>query len=139
IQVRRWRDPGLGPLPGRAPLRGMNERDATRSTHVVPRISDEASGPSYSVVRLCEALAQQGNDVELACIDSGLRVAKHSFVRAFQPGWGPSRLGRSPAMYRWLEQSARAGTLGVLHNHSLWMMPNVYPGWIAARNAVPLM
>ncbi|HSS29303.1 MAG TPA: glycosyltransferase, partial [Usitatibacter sp.] len=113
--------------------------DAARSTHVVPRISDEASGPSYSVVRLCEALAERGHHVDLACIDSGPRAAEHSFVRAFQPGWGPSRLGRSPAMHRWLAQSARAGTLGVLHNHSLWMMPNVYPGWIAARNAVPLM
>lgn len=31
-------------------------------------------------------------------------------------------------MRRWLRQQAVAGKTGVIHNHSLWMMPNVYPG-----------
>jgi glycosyltransferase involved in cell wall biosynthesis len=114
-------------------------RDQARSTHVVPRISDEASGPSYSVVRLCRALADLGHPVELACIESSPSGTRSSFVRAFPPGWGPARLGRSPGMYRWLAASAREGKLGVLHNHSLWMMPNVYPGWVAARHGVPLV
>ena len=34
--------------------------------HVVPHISEEASGPSYSVPRLCESLAARGNEVTLS-------------------------------------------------------------------------
>jgi hypothetical protein len=34
-----------------------------RAIHTVPAISEEASGPSYSVVRLCESLIEEGNAV----------------------------------------------------------------------------
>jgi hypothetical protein len=37
-----------------------------RVIHVVPGITEEASGPSYSVPRLCESLIGAGVDLQLA-------------------------------------------------------------------------
>ena len=46
------------------------------------------------------------------------------------PEWGGilKRLGVSPSMRRALTRVAAAGPM-IVHNHSLWMMPNVYPGF----------
>jgi hypothetical protein len=41
--------------------------------HVVPHINEEASGPSYSVPRLCQSLAMLGNEVELTCLAAAER------------------------------------------------------------------
>jgi hypothetical protein len=39
-----------------------------RLVHVVRHVSEEASGPSYSVPRLCASLAVLGREVELSCL-----------------------------------------------------------------------
>ena len=36
--------------------------------HLLPRIFDQSSGPSYSVPRLCDALQNEGMDVELGVL-----------------------------------------------------------------------
>ncbi len=36
-------------------------------------------------------------------------------------------------MHRWLVDEANCGRFGLIHNHSLWMMPNVYPGQVCRR------
>jgi len=66
-------------------------------------------------------------------------AATPAFLRTFPLGWGPDRLGRSPVMARWLDEEARAGRISLLHNHSLWMMPNVYPGRTARRFNLPFV
>jgi glycosyltransferase involved in cell wall biosynthesis len=40
-------------------------------------------------------------------------------------------------MSSWLNDEAAAGRIDVLHNHSLWMLPNVYPGLVARRHGIP--
>lgn len=104
-----------------------------RVIHVVPSISEEASGPSYSVVRLCESLNGTGMDVQLSVLDWAATSARLPYLKAFPSGLGPRRLGVSPSMRRWLEAEAASGKVDLIHNHGLWMMPNVYPGW-ASRN-----
>lgn len=42
-------------------------------------------------------------------------------------------------MRRWLVEQAKDGKCDLLHNHSLWMMPNVYPGHVASRFKLPLL
>ncbi len=93
---------------------------------VVPAIANEASGPSYSVVRLCESVIEQGENVSLTALDWAPFALLPSFLKTFPLGVGPRRLGRSPAMRRWLEEQARSGEANILHNHSLWMLPNLY-------------
>lgn len=110
-----------------------------RIIHIVPAIAEEASGPSYSVVRLCESLIAQGQEVTLAALDWSPLPSPQPFLKTFPLGIGPRRLGCSPAMKEWLSKTAQAGAVDLLHNHSLWMMPNVYPGWLAKRHGVPLI
>ena len=42
-------------------------------------------------------------------------------------------------MSRWLAEAAAHGEIRLLHNHSLWMMPNVYPGRVAKDFGLPLV
>jgi glycosyltransferase involved in cell wall biosynthesis len=114
-------------------------QEHVKLVHVIPSIAEESSGPSYSVRRLCEALACGGNAVTLAAIEASPVAGTPDFVRTFPPGHGPARLGSSPAMKRWLREAARSGAISLLHGHSLWMMPNVYPGWVAKECRIPLV
>lgn len=110
-----------------------------RAIHIVPAIAEEASGPSYAVDRLCESLIGTGQEVTLAALDWAPMASPPAFLRTFSLGLGPRRLGRSPAMRRWLDLLVREGAVDLLHNHGLWMMPNVYPGQAAVQRGMPLV
>lgn len=97
-----------------------------KSVHVIPSISNESSGPSYSVVNLCRSLIEAGVEVTLVDLDDSDQKSKPDFVRSFKQTGYPMRLGRSPAMRAWLTEKAINGQINIMHNHSLWMMPNVY-------------
>lgn len=109
-----------------------------RVAHVVPNIENRASGPSYTVVELCRSLAQQGCETGLYVLDGvppdfPLLVAKHVYQR-----WRfPHRLGVSPEMQRALRCDAQSWDL--IHNNSLWMMPNIYAGDAASAGKTPLI
>lgn len=107
--------------------------------HVVPSISEEASGPSYSVLRLCESLIAQSLEVTLAALDWAPLPSQPSFLKTFPLGLGPRRLGRSPAMCRWLMAQAQFKEVDLLHNHGMWQMNAVYPGWAARKGNVNLV
>lgn len=109
------------------------------STHIVPTINHEAAGPSYTVVRLCQALWRAGNPAKLAVLEPVPEGAVLDFVTAFPYGLGPRKLGISPKMKRWLHEEAQSGRSQILHNHSLWMMPNIYPGKVARKYDLPLV
>lgn len=110
-----------------------------RLIHVVPAISEEGSGPSYSVLRLCESLASHGEEVILACLDWAPMPSAPSFVKAFPLGVGPRRLGRSPSLYRWLSAQCASGTVGILHNHGMWQFNALYPAWVSQRGRAALV
>jgi len=110
-----------------------------RVIHVVPAITEEAAGPSYAVPRLCESLIGRGVDVQLAALDWAPMPVSLPYLKTFPLGLGPRRLGVSPRMRRWLEEEAASGQVDLIHNHSLWMMPNVYPGRASRRGRCPLV
>lgn len=101
-----------------------------RVIQTVAAISEEASGPSYSVVRLTESLYEAGIAVQLATLDWSAQSVELPFLKRFPLSFGPRRLGRSVPMKRWLENQPGNS---VFHTHGLWMMPNVYPGHAARR------
>lgn len=101
--------------------------------HIVPAISNEASGPSYSVVRLCESLIDAGTAVTPAALGCAPIDKPRACLRTFPLSIGPRRLGQSPAIAHWLDSEARSGRVAVLHNHSLWILPNVYSGRTARK------
>jgi glycosyltransferase involved in cell wall biosynthesis len=107
--------------------------------HTLASLDHEAAGPSYTVPRLCESLIAAGFETQLAVLDWVPGSESLPFVKRFPLGIGPRRLGRSPAMARWLREQAERGAVDVLHNHGVWMMPNVYPGRIRRRADVRLV
>lgn len=94
--------------------------------HVVPHINEEASGPSYSVPRLCESLAALGHEVELSCLAAGESIPG---VRLdIHRQWSLlSRFAIAPGHALALRR--KAASVDVVHNHSLWSMVNVGAGW----------
>ena len=102
-----------------------------RVIHVVPAITEEASGPSYSVVRLCQSLIEADEDLTLAALDWSPLPSIPAFMKVFPIGIGPKRAGRSPKMCRWLMGETATGKVDVIHNHGMWQMNAVYPGWAA--------
>ncbi len=99
-----------------------------RIIHIVPAISGEASGPSYSVKRLCEELAHLGHKVTLVTLDWEPMSSPPPFVKTFPLGFGPRRLGRSPAMLQWLKKQVSLNLVDIIHNHGSWQMNAIYPG-----------
>jgi glycosyltransferase involved in cell wall biosynthesis len=110
-----------------------------RIIQTVASISEEATGPAYSVVRLCEYLIAEGEDTTLAVLDWTPMPSPPRFVKIFSLGAGPRRLGRSPGMRRWFAEVGRSHSVDLIHNHGLWMMPNVYSGSAARRFNIPLV
>jgi len=110
-----------------------------RCIHVVPAISEEASGPSYSVVRLCESLIAQAHPVTLAALDWAPMDSPPIFLKRFSLGRGPRRLGGSPAMHRWLRKEVASGQIAFVHNHGMWQMNSLYPGWVTKHTTTKLV
>lgn len=110
-----------------------------RLVHIVPAITEEASGPTYSVTSLCNTLQILGEQVQLAALDWAPMSLPPPFLQTFPLGWGPRPLGRSSVMKRWLSEQASSHSVDLIHNHSLWMMPNVYAGQVARRYDIPLV
>lgn len=107
-----------------------------RLGHIVPRIDEEASGPSYSVPRLCQSLAARGHSIELMCLAAkgevpGVVLNVHPQWRAF------NRFAISPQLAKTLH--GRAGILDIVHNHSLWAMPNVVAGLLVPGRRAKLV
>lgn len=95
--------------------------------HVVPRIDQEAAGPSYSVPRLCQALAARGHEVELSCIAA--RESIPGVPLDLHPGWPIlKRFEVSTSLARALRR--KADHVDIVHNHSLWSMVNVAAGLV---------
>jgi len=107
--------------------------------HIIPGVTEEASGPTHSVNALCQSLIAQGHDVTLAALDWGPVKAPPAYLITFPLGFGPRRLGRSPALYRWLHGQCNSGRDLILHNHGMWMMNAVYPAWASGRSGVHLV
>ncbi len=97
-----------------------------RAEHVVPYIGNESSGPAGSVPNLCSTLLEQKVHVRLHVLapvpERGFDIEVREYPWHLLPY---KRLGISPEMKRGLREAAESAD--ILHNHSLWMMPNLYP------------
>jgi len=105
---------------------------------IVSYIGNEASGPSYSVPRLCSSLKAKGCEVVLFTLAP---LPKRDFpfeIRAFPRSTVPHpSIGRSPEMYKALYETIK--NADIVHNHGLWMAPNIYAGIIANKLNVPFV
>ena len=130
-------------------LRGNNRRldpAALRALHVVAGLDAAHGGPSYSVPRLCEALAAAGTDAILLSVagaDLGQRDTspKGHVDRRFRWDYAHTPIRRSLRSSSGLLQALRdtAAAADVIHNHGLWLMPNVHAGRVAGSAGKPLV
>ena len=108
-----------------------------KGIHIVTSIEKEASGPTYSVVRLCESLVANGQNIILMTL--GNKKTKLRFHRIYaRVKWLP-RLGISPTMKSDIERIVREGSVEYIHSHGLWQMPNIYAGQVAKKYNIPLI
>jgi glycosyltransferase involved in cell wall biosynthesis len=110
--------------------------------HVIDSVAEEASGPSYSVPRLCRALATNGDRVRLLSIgEPGTTEADGYRHDRFRHDWNSVPILRRLRASRALRSALKslAGDVDVVHAHGLWLMSNVYPAWAADRSGKPLV
>ena len=106
--------------------------------HIIPYIGDEASGPANCIPPLCTSLQNKGCEIILRTLnplpDKKFNFSCKGFERSNFPH--PS-FGRSPGMFSKLNHEAPS--LDLVHNHSLWMAPNIYAGLISKKFDIPLV
>jgi glycosyltransferase involved in cell wall biosynthesis len=117
-----------------------------RAIHVVAGLDPSYGGPSYSVPRLCEALAAAGADTRLLSVaekEGEQRDAYNKSYRDCRFAWDYARIPilRRLRISRTLSSSLHdaALTADVIHSHGLWLMPNISAGGAAAGGPTPLV
>jgi glycosyltransferase involved in cell wall biosynthesis len=117
-----------------------------RAAHIVAGLDPAYGGPSYSVPRLCEALAAAGAEtmvLSVAADDGGQRNVYEKGYRDCRFAWDYARipilrqLRSSHGLSEALHHTAR--TADVIHNHGLWLMPNVSAARAAASRPTPFV
>src|ERR1700730_18503902 len=121
----RWRRDRAGKAP-----EALSGR--LRPVHVIAGLAPVYGGPSYSVPRLCEALAAAGVEATLLSVaekEEAERDTYRSGYRDCRFAWDYARLPilrrlrSSQGLFSALRETA--STADVIHNHGLWLMPNV--------------
>jgi hypothetical protein len=113
---------------------------------VIAGLYPEHGEPSYTVPRLCAALAEAGVDVTLFSVAPQGELPSDTLRSGYQDRRFPWDYARVPALGQLRYSSglthvlrqAAAGAQ-VIHNHGLWLLPNVQAGWIAATLKKPLV
>src|SRR5262245_34414425 len=111
----------------------MSPHSMRRIVHVIAGLDAAHGGPSYSVPRLCAALAAAGANVELFSVAND--AANPDRGRYFARDWAHVPVLRglrcSSGLVRALHDIAP--NVDLIHNHGLWLMPNVDAGRAALR------
>jgi glycosyltransferase involved in cell wall biosynthesis len=120
--------------------------DTVRVIHIIAGLDPAHGGPSYTVPRLCAALGEVGVEVELLSV--ALRDARASDISSngFRDRRFPWDYASTPVLGQLRYSSGLARALGqpgcgtqLIHNHGLWLLPNVQAGWVARKLKKPLV
>ena len=117
-----------------------------RAAHVVAGLDPVYGGPSYSVPRLCEALAGAGAETVLLSVAREAGGQRDAYCKGYRDcrfAWDYVRIPilRGLRGSQGLSSALRdaAVTADVIHNHGLWLMPNISAGEAAASGPTPLV
>ena len=104
--------------------------------HTVPSIDEEASGPSYTVPRLCGAIADLDHEVILSCLKGDLKKSNIKLIT--HSSWPIlKRFGISHKHTSSLIQNAYK--MDIIHNHILWSMMSITAGWVVPGKGAKLV
>jgi glycosyltransferase involved in cell wall biosynthesis len=112
--------------------------------HIIAGLRTIDGGPAYTVPRLCQSLAAIGARVDLMAVsETGASdILKNGCREQFFP-WDYARIPllracrASSGLARCLR--AQAQLADVIHDHGLWLLPNVYAGREGARAKRPVV
>jgi glycosyltransferase involved in cell wall biosynthesis len=109
-----------------------------RSVHVIAGLDPAHGGPSYTVPRLCRALSAAGAEAKLLSVAGphGRGIPAHEDRELCFPwDWSRVPIVRELRLSRGLVHALdeHAPNVEVIHNHGLWLMPNVEAGRAALR------
>lgn len=117
-----------------------------RAIHVVGGLDRRFGGPSYSIPRLCEAVSEQGVGFDLLSVANEGAVGsvtgdEGSITRLFPWDFARTPIIRDLRMSRKMLAALRmlAPQTDIIHNHGLWLLPNVYAGNTAQMSNRPLI
>lgn len=125
---------------------GGREAKVVRVLETIAGLSPHHGGPSYSVPRLSAALAEQGHKVSLLAVaDAGQapsQGAQHGYLE-IRSHWDYAHVPGLKAL-RWSSEFRRsvrqlARSHDVIHDHGLWLMPNLWAGRAARAAALPFV
>src|SRR4051812_11989549 len=117
-----------------------------RPVHVIAGLDPADGGPSYSVPRLCKALAAAGAEPVLLSVITGPNppfdtscggYPDRRFAQDLAHVPGLRLLRRSAAFYVALKETAAVAD--VVHDPGLWLLPNLQAGWAAAAAGKPFV
>jgi len=114
-----------------------------RAIHIIAGLRPEDGGPAYSVPRLCRELAAGGAEIDLMSVSCTKAEISDGNYRERYFGWSHSAIPvvravrASSALAQTLRHEARDAD--VIHNHGLWLMPNIYAGSAASLARRPLV
>ena len=120
----------------------MTSDQPLRICQVVASINRDVGGPSVSVPALASALAGRGMEVTLATLDYSRHGAQTpvpgvELLSLAAPWLTQAGRGWNPPLRRKL--LAAAQNADIVHNHGLWMFPNLYARQAAQRAGKPLV
>ena len=110
-----------------------------RIIQIVPSVSKESSGPSYSIIGLCKSLIKYNLDIQLLSLDWEPIKSPPKFLTTFKMGWMPRRLGHSPLLFKHLLDQVKSKKIDIVHNHGMWQMNSLYPGWVVKKSKSKLI
>ena len=123
-----------------------SETTSPNSVHVIAGLDPAHGGPSYTVPRLCAALAEAGAEVTLLSVALQGKHGSDNFTAGYYDrrfSWDFVRvpvlrgLRYSSGLVHALREAAPQTEL--IHNHGLWLLPNVQAGWTSAKFNKPLL
>jgi glycosyltransferase involved in cell wall biosynthesis len=122
------------------------DADRLRALHVVAGLYPHHGGPYYSVPRLCRALAACDVALTLYSVAAPGEGARETLVDGYRDHRLAWTCARAPILgsLRWSAEFATAlgnaaAAADVVHDHGLWLLPNIQAGRAAARANKPLV
>jgi glycosyltransferase involved in cell wall biosynthesis len=117
-----------------------------RVLQTIAGLDEEQGGPSYSVPRLCKALTRVGVETSLLSVAAsgqcGGTWEQDGYLHK-QFRWNYSTIPVFQGLRHSEGLSRALRTAGdrtdVIHNHGIWLLPNIYAGHAASAAEKPLM
>tara|TARA_Y200000002_G_scaffold379883_1_gene390124 strand:- start:4353 stop:5522 length:1170 start_codon:yes stop_codon:yes gene_type:complete len=118
------------------PFNYRNLKNVMKILHTVPHIDEEASGPSYTVPRLCEAIAKLDHEVTLSCLRGELEISNVKLIT--HSSW-PVLKGFGISHNHTFSLIQNAYKMDIIHNHMLWSMTSIATGWVVPGKGAKLV